>query len=70
VVNEEKDALLASLNAQRGHLLSTLDGLSEADLRRPVLPSAWTPLGLVRQGRARLSRARPPRGLDQRELRP
>jgi Protein of unknown function (DUF664) len=48
VVNEEKDALLASLNAQRGHLLSTLDGLSEADLRRPVLPSAWTPLGLVR----------------------
>jgi hypothetical protein len=48
MVNEEKDALLASLTAQRGHLLSTLDGLSEADLRRPVLPSAWTPLGLVR----------------------
>jgi uncharacterized damage-inducible protein DinB len=48
MANEEKDALLATLNAQRGHLLSALDGLSEEDLRRPVLPSAWTVLGLVR----------------------
>jgi hypothetical protein len=48
MANEEKDALLASLNAQREHLLSALDGLPEEDLRRPVLPSAWTPLGLVR----------------------
>jgi uncharacterized protein DUF664 len=48
MANEEKDALLATLNAQRGHLLSVLDRLSEEDLRRPVLPSAWTPLGLVR----------------------
>ena len=36
MVNEEKDALLASLNAQREHVLGALDGLSEADLRRPV----------------------------------
>jgi len=48
MVNEEKDALLASLNAQREHLFSALEGLSEDDRRRPVLPSAWTPLGLVR----------------------
>jgi len=48
MVNEEKDALLAALNAQREHLLGTLDGLAEEDLRRPVLPSAWTPLGMVR----------------------
>ena len=48
MVNEEKDALLATVNAQREHLLSTLDGLSEEDLRRPVLPSAWTPLGMIR----------------------
>jgi uncharacterized protein DUF664 len=48
MVNEEKDALLASLNAQREHVLGTLDGLAEEDLRRPVLPSAWTLLGMVR----------------------
>ena len=39
MANEERDALLASLNAQREHLLGALDGLSEEDLRRPVLPS-------------------------------
>ncbi len=48
MANEEKDALLAALNGQRKHLISALDGLSDGDLRRPVLPSAWTPLGLVR----------------------
>jgi hypothetical protein len=48
MANEEKDALLATLNGQREHLLGVLDGLSEDDLRRPVLPSAWTPLGLIR----------------------
>lgn len=37
-----------SLNSQREHVLGALDGLSEDDLRRPVLPSGWTPLGLVR----------------------
>jgi hypothetical protein len=55
MVNGEKDALLASLNGQREHLLSAPGGLSEEDLRRPVLPSArppvrpsaWTALGLV-----------------------
>ena len=48
MVNEEKDALLASLNAQREHVLGALDGLSTSDLRRPVLPSGWTALGMVR----------------------
>ena len=48
MANEEKDALLASLNDQREHLLGTLEGLSEKDMRRAALPSAWTPLGLVR----------------------
>ncbi len=47
-MNEEMDALLVSLDTQREHVLGALDGLSEEDLRRPVLPSAWTPLGLVR----------------------
>ena len=48
MADEEKDALLASLDEQREHLLSALDGLCEEDLRRAVLPSAWTPLGMVR----------------------
>jgi uncharacterized damage-inducible protein DinB len=48
VVSDEKDALLVSLNAQREHVLGALDGLSEDDLRRPVLPSGWTALGMVR----------------------
>lgn len=36
-----------SLNTQREHVLGALDGLSDDDLRRPALPSGWTPLGLV-----------------------
>jgi Protein of unknown function (DUF664) len=48
VMNEERDALLASLNSQREHVLGTLEGLSEDVLRRPVLPSGWAPLGMVR----------------------
>jgi hypothetical protein len=39
--------LLASLNSQRRHLLGSMDGLSDDDLRRPVLPSGWNCLGLV-----------------------
>ena len=44
----EKDALLAALDGQRGHILSMLDGLDEQQLRRSVLPSGWHSLGLVR----------------------
>lgn len=35
------------LRAKRRHVLSTLDGLDGADVRRPVLPSGWSLLGLV-----------------------
>ena len=48
MVDEEKDALLAALNSQREHVLGALDGLPEDALRRPALPSGWTPLGMVR----------------------
>ena len=49
MVNDEKDALLASLNSQREHVLGVLAGLSEDAQRQPVpLPSGWTPLGMVR----------------------
>jgi hypothetical protein len=41
------EALLASLTAQRRHVLGILDGLGDADLRRPVLPSGWSCIGLV-----------------------
>ena len=46
-VVDEKDLLLATLGGQRNHILGILEGLSEHDLRRPVLPSGWSCLGLV-----------------------
>jgi hypothetical protein len=46
-VTPESTALLAYLNAQRKHILGALDGLPDEALRRPVLPSGWTCLGLV-----------------------
>lgn len=46
--DREVAALLATLDAQRAHVLAALDGLSDEDLRRPVLPSGWSCLGLVR----------------------
>src|SRR4051794_14945672 len=33
---------------QRCHVISQLDGLTDEQLRRPVLPSGWSCLGLVR----------------------
>lgn len=44
----ETGALLAALNNQRDHVLGILDGLPDEALRRAVLPSGWTCLGLVR----------------------
>ncbi|MGI8417125.1 MAG: DinB family protein [Nakamurella sp.] len=44
----ECSTLLSHLNAQRNHVLSMVDGLSDDDLQRPVLPSGWTCLGLIR----------------------
>lgn len=43
----ESKTLLSYLSAQRRHVLGILEGLDEEALRRPVLPSAWTCLGLV-----------------------
>lgn len=43
----EIEALLSYLDGQRAHVLGILDGLDEAALRRAVLPSGWTCLGLV-----------------------
>lgn len=44
----EVATLLDVLDAQRAHVLAAVDGLGDEQLRRPVLPSGWTCLGLVR----------------------
>jgi hypothetical protein len=46
-MSKEADVLPQYLNAQRRHVLGILDGLSDADLRRPLLPSGWSCLGMV-----------------------
>jgi Protein of unknown function (DUF664) len=46
-VTTESQALRSSLANQREHVLGILEGLSEEDLRRPMLPSQWSCAGLV-----------------------
>jgi len=43
----EDQALLDFLDAQRGVVLSIVEGLDEAAWHRSVVPSGWTPAGLV-----------------------
>lgn len=43
----EKKTLSAFLAAQRASVLAVVDGLDGHALTRAVLPSGWTPLGLV-----------------------
>jgi uncharacterized damage-inducible protein DinB len=43
----DQQVLLAALNRQRKHVLDAIDGLGTDDLRRQVLPSAWSCIGLV-----------------------
>ncbi len=45
--DEHKASLRSALTHQRDHVLGILEGLSDGELRRPVLPSEWTCLGLV-----------------------
>lgn len=42
-----RDAALTILAAQRASVLTIVDGLDEASMRRSVVPSGWTPLGVV-----------------------
>ena len=44
----ERELLLGRLDGQRHHVLTQVDGLSDEQLRRPVLPSGWSCLGLLR----------------------
>jgi len=43
----EIEALRVVQDSQRRHVLGILEGMTDADLRRAVLPSGWTCLGLV-----------------------
>jgi hypothetical protein len=46
-IQSETSALLASLTIQRNHVLGILEGLTDDQLHRPVLPSAWSCLSMV-----------------------
>ncbi|MET0702996.1 MAG: DUF664 domain-containing protein [Mycobacterium sp.] len=51
--NDEAAVLLTFLDAQRVRALDIIAGLTEVQLRTAVLPSGWTPLGLIEHlGRA------------------
>ena len=52
-MTKQRQALVSSLADQRNHVLGILEGLSEEDLRRPMLPSGWTCAGLVQHLAAR-----------------
>jgi len=45
--HSERDLLLRQLDGQRQHVLGAVEGLSDEQLRRPVLPSGWHCLGLL-----------------------
>jgi hypothetical protein len=47
-MTSERDVLLGSLDAQRRHVLGAVEGLSPSQLRRPVLPSGWHALGMIK----------------------
>jgi hypothetical protein len=47
MANDEARVLLAFLDAQRSRVLATIAGLTEHQLRTAVLPSGWTPLGMI-----------------------
>jgi hypothetical protein len=44
----ERATLVRLLGGARRHVLAQLDGLTDVQLRRPILPSGWSCLGLVR----------------------
>ncbi len=46
--HSERERLRYFLDQQRQAVLAIIEGLNEAQLRTPVLPSGWTPIGLVR----------------------
>jgi len=47
-MNGESAMLLSCLDKQRQHVLGILEGLSDEQMRTPVLPSGWTCLNMLR----------------------
>lgn len=47
-VTSERERLQYFLDQQRHAVLDIIDGLDDSQLYAPVLPSGWTPIGLVR----------------------
>ena len=47
-VIDERQRLGYFLDEQRKAVVAIIDGLEETQLHRPMLPSGWTPAGLVR----------------------
>lgn len=46
-MDREKTVLLSSLDNQREHVVGTLEGVPDDALRKPLLPSGWSCLGMV-----------------------
>jgi hypothetical protein len=44
----ERDRLQYFLDQQRNAVLAIVEGLDEVQVNTPVLPSGWTPIGLIR----------------------
>lgn len=47
-MNTNTDVLIDFLDTQREHVLGILEGLDEEQLRSSMLPSGWSPLGMVK----------------------
>jgi hypothetical protein len=47
-MDPETQLLRDFLDEQRNHVLGILEGLTDEQLRRPVLPSGWHCLGMVK----------------------
>jgi hypothetical protein len=47
-VTEVKPFLLAALQHEREHVLATVEGLSDEQMREAKLPSGWTCLGMLK----------------------
>ncbi|TDB86140.1 DinB family protein [Actinomadura sp. KC216] len=47
-LTDTRELLLGYLDYYRDALLRKLDGMSEENLRTSILPSGWTPLGLLK----------------------
>ena len=47
MTDDDKALLIAYLNSARAHVREVLEGVSEEDRRRPLVPSGWSMVGVV-----------------------